>query len=104
MDNMIRMATSRIKQLCGLREPPFELPSDSFIDKAAEDIIRDIFNSWQWIDANECMPKYDGRYLVVENHSYRWIGISTMRHGSFDMKISHWMPLPNPPKENLSNG
>lgn len=97
MNNLIQIVTERIKKLCNLREPPFELPADSFIDKASEDIIYKIFEMWQWIDVKDRMPEIDDRYLVIEDHHYNWIGISTMRHGKFDINITHWMPLPQPP-------
>ena len=50
-----------------------------------------------WTEAKEKMPEKDGRYLVVEDHSYNWVGVSTMRDGKFDMPITHWMELPNAP-------
>ena len=51
-----------------------------------------------WISIKDRLPEKDGRYLVVEKHSYQWVGVSTMRDGKFDMPITHWMPLPAPPK------
>jgi len=51
-----------------------------------------------WVDTTKKMPDENGRYLVIEDHHYKWIGIGSMRDGKFDMKITHWMPLPEPPK------
>jgi hypothetical protein len=52
-----------------------------------------------WIFVKNKMPEKDGRYLVVENHHGMWVGVSVMRNGRFDMPITHWMPLPDPPQE-----
>lgn len=51
-----------------------------------------------WIKAADRMPEEDGRYLVTENHSYKWVGVCSMRNGVFDMGITHWMPLPGAPE------
>lgn len=53
----------------------------------------------KWISAKECMPAKDGRYLVVEDHHYTWVGVSSMREGKFDMPIKYWQELPEAPKE-----
>lgn len=56
-----------------------------------------------WINAKERMPEKDGRYLVSEDSSYTWIGVATMRQGEFDIPITHWMPLPQPPIQEKRN-
>jgi hypothetical protein len=53
----------------------------------------------KWIKAWERMPPEDGRYLVVEDHHYKWVGVSTMRRGKFDMDILYWQELPALPEE-----
>jgi hypothetical protein len=52
----------------------------------------------EWINAKEQMPDKNGRYLVIEDHSYHWMGISTLRNGRFDMPILYWMDLPKKPE------
>jgi hypothetical protein len=53
---------------------------------------------WPWKNVKrDGLPEKDGRYLVVEDHHGLWIGVSSMRKGEFDMEITHWMPLPEPP-------
>ena len=51
----------------------------------------------EWISIKEKIPEQDGRYLVVEDHEYRWVGVSSMRKGKFDMPVLYWMALPDPP-------
>jgi hypothetical protein len=53
----------------------------------------------QWINVKEKLPGKDGRYLVVEDHPYFWIGVCSMREGKFDMQITHWRDLPKKPSE-----
>ncbi len=52
-----------------------------------------------WINAKERLPEKDGRYLVVEDHHYKWVGVCSMRNGKFDMPIKYWMPLQEAPNE-----
>lgn len=61
----------------------------------------------EWISVEDEKPKADGNYLVFINKrggiyevawfdheiSYFWIA------GAFASYITHWMPLPEPPKE-----
>lgn len=77
-------------QLCGQDSTPWK--------KINGHICIDCSYPNKWIDAKEQMPEKDGRYLVVEDHSYKWIGVSTMRNGKFDMPIKYWMELPSPPE------
>jgi hypothetical protein len=51
-----------------------------------------------WISVKDRLPEADGRYLVIEKHYSNWMGVSSMRQGTFDIPITHWMPLPEPPK------
>jgi hypothetical protein len=53
----------------------------------------------EWISVKDRLPDKDGRYLVVENHPTKWVGVSTMRNGVFDLPILYWQPLPEAPKE-----
>jgi hypothetical protein len=53
----------------------------------------------EWIDINIKKPDKNGRYIVVENNSYQWVGVCSMRNGGFDMPITHWMELPKPPNK-----
>ncbi len=53
----------------------------------------------EWISVKERFPE-DGRYLVCTAHSPNWIGVSSLRKGKWDdSMVSHYMPLPEPPKE-----
>lgn len=62
-------------------------------------IVRNMSFYPEWISIKDRQPEKDGRYLVVENHGYRWVGVCQMRNGKFDMDVAHWMPLPEAPNE-----
>ncbi len=47
-----------------------------------------------WISVKDRLPEKDGRYLVIEDHHSRWIGIDKFQDGKFTMKVTHWMTLP----------
>lgn len=53
----------------------------------------------EWISIKKRMPHKDGLYLAVEDHYAKWIGLSMMKNGIFDMPVSHWMNLPESPNE-----
>ncbi len=57
-----------------------------------------------WISVNDRLPEKSGKYLVyTENtgvETCRWALISgKWNGGAWTSRISHWMPLPNSPKE-----
>ena len=48
----------------------------------------------EWISVKDRLLEKDGRYLVVEKHTNKWIGVASKRNGEFDFPVTHWMPLP----------
>lgn len=61
----------------------------------------------EWISVKERLPDRKGQYLVaaIEAGHYRHFGIVSFTdhfvmngHRSY-WKVTHWMPLPEPPKE-----
>jgi hypothetical protein len=113
MKDLIKIITHRIKMLCSLREPPYELPADSFIDKASEDIINAIFDTWHWISIKDGLPKHNQFFLGVSKsgnmvvlrcdlHIYNepidYVFMNPeLTHQVRD--ITHWMPLPRTPEK-----
>ena len=63
-------------------------------------------NMDQWISVNEKLPNKDGSDLVHSSLTGKvftehfWTGTGTWS-GSAKPYISHWMPLPGPPKEEM---
>lgn len=71
----------------------------------------------EWISTSERMPEYEGLYLIYAYNkvmcAYRQVfffsevwnndltgGFSIIK----DEDVTHWMPLPEPPKEGADNG
>ena len=56
----------------------------------------------KWIPVSERMPENDGAYLCWDNRyvtTYAFIFGAWQANQFVAKNISHWMPLPNPPKE-----
>lgn len=67
----------------------------------------------EWIDCKERMPELEqetliripvGHYFNIENGKYKgdgnWVGAWCDRKGKdHAYKVTHWMPLPEPPKQ-----
>jgi len=53
----------------------------------------------EWISVTDKLPEKDGRYLIVEDAPYKWVGVCSIRNGKWDSSsVIYWMPLPEPPK------
>ncbi len=53
----------------------------------------------KWVKVTERLPDKDGRYLVWERLLYDWVSVAYFRNGKFDALITHWQPLPQPPRD-----
>lgn len=95
----------------GMREDLEKLPTSDVVEQ-------------KWIDVNERLPERDGETVLcyVQNSSTdgvtcvvgciqqrkHWflqtceIGIATFPNHYW--KVTHWMPLPEPPEEGVNNG
>lgn len=99
MDERLRNAVRVIKGLSSLRNPPYELPADSFLERAAAEII----NGWQPIDT---APR-DGTEIIVcqagtgnvEFVRFYADGEAAWLDRTCDefFHPTHWMPIPESP-------
>ena len=66
-----------------------------------------VWASSNWISVKDRLPEKNGRYLVYENGEVYSAEYEKNRPDSewtddyegYFMKVSHWMPLPEPPEE-----
>ena len=75
---------------------------DAF-ERAADELSRKQFNSSEWISVEERLPDEQGHFLTVDETGYMMVCMWTKQFGWFSHickanKITHWMPLPEPPK------
>lgn len=64
----------------------------------------------EWISVKNRQPKpyvavlvarFDGEYWTISKDAYQWGANYAYDREANKNKVSHWMPLPNPPKEQL---
>ena len=80
---------------------------DCFPDRFADHLIAHGVTVQEWISVKDRLPK-DGRYLTVRyDHVTRSSFVDILwfergdwwnRHCPGDYAVTHWMPLPQPPK------
>lgn len=63
----------------------------------------DVIPKPQWISVDERLPDENGRFLTVDKFGYEMVCYWTGRFGWLASvcnknAITHWMPLPEPPK------
>lgn len=77
------------------------------------DALKLLKEQQQWILFSEKKPDEDGTYIVVLKEQYTGEMVVTMReyykssrlfYICQDEEITHWMPLPKPPKDGEKNG
>ena len=60
-----------------------------------------LFQSYEWISVDERLPERNGRYLThcnIENQSLVCMLYYCKIGGFNEGTVTHWMPLPEPPK------
>lgn len=76
--------------------------SEKYLIKENGDILPLTHHS-EWISVTERMPDGQGHFLTVDDTGYMMVAMWTKQFGWFSHickanKITHWMPLPEPPE------
>lgn len=75
-------------------------------DQIADHLIANGVTVQEWIPASE-PPKEPGEYTVAQKHwcdghfeskKGKWNGVEWFVDGKESLMVTHWMPLPQPPK------
>jgi len=73
------------------------------VDKDFYNKLKEHYNHFQWISVKDRLPEPNTRVLVyAKQGSYMNLRIDHICNGRwfFSMMVTHWMPLPELPKEN----
>lgn len=104
----------------------FELDTDKIIDNIVSEALKidgKTIKQWmteiakhQWISVNDRLPKEDVFECLVVDHGETGFAYHQIRDGKHDFymdygdeidgfdAVTHWMPLPEPPKEVMLDG
>lgn len=55
--------------------------------------------SHDWVNAKERLPEKEGRYLIIEDHHYNWVGMSEFKDGKFNLSVNYWVRPPELPED-----
>ena len=99
-EEKVRQDNEREKliELCG---DLMELPCCDTYEGMADHLIANGVTVQEWISVKDRLPNIDEQCLLcIENRitKYRWVAIGYF-HTNYDEYVTHWMPLPEPPKE-----
>ena len=77
-------------------------PIDTFEEYIADYVLRAGYRKQEWISVDERLPDFEGKYLVYTIKGNVTIAYcyspSWESNPQFDYWVTHWMPLPEPPK------
>ena len=82
---------------------------DCFPDRFADYLIAHGVTVQEWISVKDRLPEENGRYLTANKRWDDKISVFDLWFDSgfwyidgkddvFDFEVTHWMPMPNPPK------
>ncbi len=93
-----------------------EINLQGVLEDFAEDLINGLPHlqkpvESEWISVEDRLPNVEATYLVtLKSETDTWIETAYLFNGVFSLgghrttdKITHWMPLPQPPKPNSNN-
>ena len=100
-DELYKAAQKRIAEA---NEARMAVVDDEFLDLINDAFTEDVAPRAEWISVEERLPDENGRFLTVDKKGDMMVCYWEKHFGWFAMvcnknAITHWMPLPEPPKE-----
>lgn len=100
------------KRIAEANEARMAVVDDEFLDLINDAFTEDVAPRAEWISARERLPEESGMYLVFTYRGNRTVLDYSERHKTFNsfdsfsteeanevaIAVTHWMPLPEPPK------
>jgi hypothetical protein len=83
---------------CVMDDEPCSL--ECVYGSCAERLYGKGYRKQEWISVNDRLPDSDGKYLVYTGHDliHTMYYYATNAFGFEHWDVTHWMPLPEPPK------
>ena len=99
-DELYKAAQKRIAEA---NEARMAVVDDEFLDLINDAFTEDVAPRAEWIRVDERLPDENGRFLTVDKKGDMMVCFWEKHFGWFAMvcnknAITHWMPLPEPPK------
>lgn len=100
------------KRIAEANEARMAVVDDEFLDLINDAFTEDVAPRAEWISVEERLPGVSGRYICAvkdkNGHTWtvagdynlemkKWFGLM---FGEIKNTVTHWMPLPEPPKAN----
>lgn len=78
------------------------------VANAINDYFKESASKSAWISVDERLPDKQAQYLIVDDEGYMEVALWARQFGWFSHvnrgnEVTHWMPLPEPPK-GVANG
>lgn len=100
-DELYKAAQKRIAEA---NEARMAVVDDEFLDLINDAFTEDVAPRAEWISVKERLPDLYGTYLVYTYDNHIKLGyfcelVIGLPPSFDDFDVTHWMPLPEPPKE-----
>lgn len=99
-DELYKAAQKRIAEA---NEARMAVVDDEFLDLINDAFTEDVAPRAEWISVRERLPEQYGLFLIADDKGNMEVASWTKQFGWFSggnrvKRVTHWMPLPDPPK------
>ena len=110
-EKLLELLTDNLPRIGNLPkcDNPLQYTTDEIVERIADHLIANGVTVQEWISVEDRLPEDSGYYLVVYRDKYNGsisialdnyvkCGAGEWWASEFTHNITHWMPLPEPPK------